>query len=254
LSKGNLSTDRYFNVMCGLLKKIKETQREAILEAVNAIADSLSNGGVLHLFGTGHSQMLVEEAYSRAGGLVPVDAITEDILWPHSGLSTALERTVDSVKVFFDFHNVQKGDVMIIISNSGINAMIVEAAFEAKKRGVKVIAITSLIHTEHPEARHSGRHPSGKRLFEVADIVINNFVPAGDAVLEIEGVGTRVGTGSTITGAAIINAIVCGVAEEMVKRGVEPPILMSNNMEGTEEHDRMLIARYKDRLPLLYYS
>lgn len=254
MNKGNLSTDRYLDAMYGLLEKIKETQREAILEAVNTITDSLLNDGVLHLFGTGHAQMLVEEAYSRAGGLVPVDAITERCLWPHSGVSTALERTTDSVKVFFDFHNVQKGNAMIIISNSGINAMIVEAAFEAKRRGVKVIAITSLIHSKHSDARRSGRHPSGKRLFEVADIVINNFIPAGDAVLEIEGVDTRVGTGSTITGAAIINAIVCGVAEEIVKRGAEPPILMSNNMEGTEERDRRLIAKYKSRLPLLYYS
>ena len=254
MSKEDSSIDRYLDVMCGLLQTIKETQKESILEAVNAITDSLRNDGVLHLFGTGHAQMLVEEAYSRAGGLVPVDAITERILWPHSGLSTALERTTDSVKVFFDFHNVQTGDAMIIISNSGINAMVVEAAFEAKRRGVKVIAITSLIHSRHPDARHSGRHSSGKRLFEVADIVINNFVPEGDAVLEIEGVDTRVGTGSTITGAAIINAIVCGVAEEMIKRGVEPPIFMSNNMEGTEEHDRRLIAKYKNRLPLLYYS
>ena len=249
-----IAIDRYFNVMCRLLEKIKETQKETILEAVNIISDSLLEGSILHLFGTGHAQMLAEEAYSRAGGLVPVDAIIERCLWPHSGLSTSLERTTDSVKVFFDFHKVQKGDVIIIISNSGINAMIVEAAFEAKRRGVKVIAITSLIHSKHPEARRSGRHASGKRLFEVADIVINNFVPAGDAILKVEGVDTRVGTGSTIVGASIINALVCGIAEEMVKRGVDPPIFMSNNMEGTEEHDRRLIAKYKGKLPLLYYS
>jgi len=154
----------------------------------------------------------------------------------------------------FDFHNVKKGDVIIIISNSGINALPVEAAFEAKRRGVKVIAITSLFHSRSPQARRSGRHPSGKRLFEVADIAIDNFVPPGDAVLEIEDVDTTVGTGSTITGAAIINAVVCGVAEEMARRGADPPIFMSNNMEGTEEHDRELIARYRERLPLLHYS
>jgi len=248
------SIERYIDTVSSLLQKIKKTEKKAIAEAVNLIADSLINNGVLHLFGTGHAQMLVEEAYSRAGGLVPVDAITERCLWPHSGLSTSLERTMDPVKVFFDFHNVEKGNVMIIISNSGINAMIVEAALEARKRDVKVIAITSLIHSKHPDARHSGRHPSGKRLFEIADVVINNFVPEGDAVLEIDGVDTKVGTGSTITGATIINAIVCGVAEEIIRRGAEPPILMSNNMEGTEDHDRKLIAKYKDKLPLLYYS
>ena len=220
-----------------VLRKIQETQMEAILTAADWITDSLLAGGVFHAFGSGHSYIIAAEAHGRAGGLVPVQPIYD----PAEGQAERLEGYAATVLNRYD---VRPGEVLLIASNSGINAVPIEMALEAQKRGLKVVAITSMAHTRAAMPRHS----SGKKLYEIADLVIDNCGIPGDAAIEVPGFPGRVGATSSIAGAAIVNAITVQVAENLAARGVTPPILISANTEGGDEHNARIQAQYLDRL------
>lgn len=242
-------TSDYYDAITEVLSTIQRTQADAINSAANLLFSSLAAGGVLHVFGSGHSHLVAEEAFHRAGGLVPVNPMTEPFLSPLTPpkKSGQLERVSGIAAILLDYHAPQPGEVLIIISNSGINAVPVELALEAKKRALAVIAITSL--------RHAGavapRHASGKRLFEVADVVIDNGGEAGDGAIAFPGLTAKVGPTSLITGAFIINSIVCSVVELFVKKGLVPPVYLSANLPGGDEHNRRLETKYKGRIQLL---
>jgi uncharacterized phosphosugar-binding protein len=220
-----------------LIKTIQETQLDAILTAADWITESLANGGVFHAFGSGHSHIIANEAHGRAGGLVPVQPIID----PAEGKAERLE---DYAAIVIDQWDVRAGEVMLIASNSGINPLPIEMALEAQQRGLKVVAVTSMTHTKNAPSRHS----SGKKLYEVADLVIDNCGIPGDAAIEIPGFPGRAGATSSIAGAAIINAITVQVAGNLAARGISPPILISANIPGGDEHNERVRAQYYDRL------
>jgi uncharacterized phosphosugar-binding protein len=139
---------------------------------------------------------------------------------------------------------INDGDVMIIASNSGRNSVPVEMAIAAKARGLTVIALTSLQHSQS----QASRHPSGRRLFEIADIVLDNCGVVGDAALEIEGIPGRIGATSTVIGAALLHALIYRVVQKMMAKGIEPDITISANVDGSDAHNRPLFAQYRDRL------
>jgi len=244
-----MNNSAYYEAVVRLLSEIQQSQAEAIDKAADLIFSSLAADGVLHIFGSGHSHSVAEEAFHRAGGLVPVNTMTEPFLSPLTSpkKSGRLERLSGLAAILLDYHEPRPDEVLIIVSNAGINPVPVELALEAKKRELTVIAITSLRHAQAV----ASRHPSGQRLFEVADLVIDNFGEAGDGALTFPGLAATVGPTSLVAGAFIVNSIVCGVVARFLAKGLTPPVYLSANLPGGDEHNRQLEAKYKGRIKLL---
>jgi uncharacterized phosphosugar-binding protein len=239
----------YYQAVIQVLGEIQQSQAGAINQAADVIFSSLEGDGVLHLFGSGHSHLVAEEAFHRAGGLVPVNTMTEPFLSPLTPpkKSGRLERVSGIAAILLDYHEPRPGEILLIASNAGINPVPVELAIEAKKRGLSVIAITSLRHARSV----ASRHPSGGRLFEVADLVIDNCGEPGDGAITFPGLVEKVGPTSLLAGAFIVNSIVCGVVERFLAKGLPPPVYLSANLPGGDEHNRRLEEKYKARIRLL---
>ena len=224
----------FYAKIADILARINETQAGQIQEAAEMVADLMASDGILYLLGGGHSLMVAAEAYHRAGGLAPVDVI-------HDKSFGRAERCEGYAKQLLDWYDPPGGSVVVIISNSGRNALPIEMALECKSRGIKTIAITSLAHSKSVSARH----PSGKRLFEIADVVIDNCGIPGDAILDIDGAPGKVCATSTIAGAMIVNMIIAQTVENLVKRGIKPPVFISANVEGGDEHNKRIFEKYQ---------
>ncbi len=245
-----LSFRDYFLQLTAILGRVVSEQGAAILQAATLVAECLNQGGVVHTFGTGHAHLIAAEPFYRAGGLAPVDAILDDrVTFSRGALeSTRAERTAGLAAIILQSISVERRDVAIVISNSGRNAVPVEMALALKERGVCVIAITSLAQSR----ASSPRNPAGLRLFEVADVVIDNCVPAGDGVLSISGVRFPVGPASTVAGAAAINAIFVQSAILLAGKGAQVPVLPSGNLENIVAGDvREIFRPYRGRIAYL---
>lgn len=239
--------EQYFGVISDLLDRLQKGERYGIEEAATWVAECIEAGGIVHAFGSGHSHMLSEEVYCRAGGLAPVNAILDSNLG-FTGVvdSSILERTEGYANALFSSIDIRADDLMIVISTSGINAVGIEMSEHAKAVGCRVICLTSA----REYANDAPRHSSGKRLTDVADLVIDLHVPRGDAIWQLDSEIT-VGAASTILGAAAINGIVVEAAELLMRRGTVPPILRSMNVPGGDEVNARLAERYRGRLPNL---
>ncbi len=239
----------YTATVLKLLGQIEETQGAALEQAAEAIFGSLKQEGVLHVFGSGHSIAVAQEAFHRAGGLVPVNLIHETFLTPLAppAVTRKMERLSGMASILLDRHHLRPGEVLIVVSNSGINAVPVEIALEAKQRGLFVIALTSLVHSQAVPARH----PSGKRLFEVADLCLDNGGETGDAAVAYPGWEGKVGPTSAVTGIFLMNRLICRVVEHYLVEGLTPPVYLSANLPGGDEHNRRLEEKYRDRIALL---
>lgn len=239
---------RYFNEIHRLLDQVLDTQKGAIDKATLAVADALEQGGTVYAFGTGHSHMLAEELFYRAGGLVKVHPILDEPLMLHvsASRSSHMERLPGYALTLLDNGISPSGkDVFFIFSNSGRNAVPVEMAMEINKRGATVICITNLAHSK----QSSSRHPSGKRLFEISDIVIDNCGCIGDAAITI---GDKVcGPTSTVIGATILQSIACSAVEELQNRQIVPEVFRSSNVDGGDTINEIFIQKYRKEIPIL---
>lgn len=239
---------RYFDTIAELLTRAQAANAATLQACAPLIAESIAGGGVLHAFGTGHSHLMAEELFHRAGGLVPVNALLDARVMLHEGTmaATLTERLPGYAEAVLSRYSLLSGEVMIVASNSGRNAVPIEMALGAQSRGLKVIALTSVAHS----ASQSPRHSSGKRLFEVADYVLDNCGEIGDAAMAVPGLDARVCATSTVVGAALLGALVHGVALALAERGVTPPVLRSSNV-GAAEADAandVLLERYRARI------
>lgn len=223
----------YLDKVTDLLSNIRSTQWEHISTAGRIVGETVKSGGIIHTFGSGHSAAIAYEAHGRAGGLAAVSAIID----PLRGLSEKVEGFGRALMVPL---KLGENDSMIVISNSGRNAAPIEVAMVARESGLKVIAITSLAHSQSVSSRHS----SGKRLFELADVVIDNMGDPGDAAIRLEGFEIPTGPTSTIAGAYIMNEITIAAITWMLENGAEPPVFKSANLDGSKEHNAALRARY----------
>ena len=238
--------DRYVDAAGRVLGEVAATQGGPLETAARMVADSVAAGGMLHLFGAGHSQLLGLDAYVRAGGLACVHPILDPALSPATGLELArAERTEGRGTALVDGEDLRQGEVVLIASNSGVNAAPVEVALGCRERGLRVVALTNLEQAKATAPRHS----SGARLHELADVVIDNRCPAGDAALTLPS-GDRVGPLTTVVGAAVVAALCARVAELLHQRGHRPLVLTSQNLDGVPaaERNAELLEPYAARM------
>jgi len=239
----------YFKKTLDLLNQVRELELPAIDQAAEICASSIAQGGLVFLFGNGHSRMLCEEMTPRQGCFPGFVALVELALSNHANIvgANGLRAPLHLEKYEGYAEEILKGfhfgphDAFIVISTSGIRPVVVEMAAGAKRRGMPVIGIVSRQHSERSAAAHS----SGKKLIDVADIVIDNHCPPGDCVFEMEGLDWRTGPVSTVTGAMIVNMLRCEVAERLVARGVKPELLPSHQFVGDRSAAEQLERFYE---------
>lgn len=240
-----MSSLSYLNNVQDLVSKIKETQMENINKAAKLFARTVKDDKIIYVFGTGHSHMIGIEMFARAGGLANVQAMLDVDTLTSSGARRggAIERLSGLAEIIWNDYEIEAGDVMLIVSNSGRNAVPVEMAMQAAKEDIYTIALTSLEHSRSIGSRHE----SGKRLFEVADLVIDSCVPKGDGMLDFNGVQS--GPSSTVAGAVIVNAIVSEALKMLTAEGHKLPVFVSQNVDGYNNDE--LYAKYKDRIKFI---
>jgi uncharacterized phosphosugar-binding protein len=208
--------------------EIAQRAAETQVDAIGRAAELVVNAKVFWVFGTGHSHVIAEELYGRAGGLADVRAVLEPGLMLHEGLlkSSLLERLPGLADVLLQTNDIGPDDVVLIASNSGRNAVPVEFAVGARAKGAKVIALTSLQHS----TAVSSRAPGGQRLFEVADVVIDNCGEPGDALIDVTGSPERTGATSPLVGALLVQALTVEIVTRLTTRGHTPNTLRSLNI------------------------
>jgi uncharacterized phosphosugar-binding protein len=235
----------YRDQLVGIFDRILE-QREAFDGVRDVIVAALAADRIIYAAGSGHSHLLAEEVFYRAGGIAAAQAILDPDLMLHTGAvrSTELEREEGRAEQVLARYPVTAGDVVIIASNSGRNAFGIELALAAKARGATTVALTSLKHAQAT----SSRHRSGKRLFEITDHVLDNCGEYGDAGLPVGRGDLRMGPTSTIAGVFILNAIIAEAVEVLAGRGVMVDVYQSANVQGGEHSSEGIIRRWKPRI------
>lgn len=240
----------YLNAAQGILDRIRTTQMDALERAAEICTASIAGDGLVHLFGTGHSRMFIEEMFPRHGSFPGFHPIVELSLTYHNQIVGAngqrqamfLEHVEGLGKTIMRNFVFSAPDSFIVFSNSGVNEVVVEVALEAKARQLPVIAVVSVEHCLASTPKHS----SGKRLTDVADVTLDNCVPAGDALVRVAGLADPVGPGSTIGAAALTNALKCLIADRLTQLGKPPIVLTSAYFIGAEASKKQFDACYDD--------
>jgi uncharacterized phosphosugar-binding protein len=244
-----VSAQAYLDALAPIMAKVSEQADGPVQQAADLVVASLREGGVVQAFGSGHSEALAMEIAGRAGGLVPTNRIAlRDVVVfggepPAVLRSGHLERDPSIAQRLYDLATVSDTDIFVVASNSGVNGSIVELARIVKQRGHRLVAITSFTQTEALESRH----PSGKKLIDYADVALDNGAPYGDAVLPLPGGGTVCAV-SSITGALIAQLIGAEVVRRLTEAGETPPVYLSANVPGGDEHNSSLEDRYAGRI------
>ncbi|MFN0192581.1 MAG: sugar isomerase domain-containing protein [Aestuariivirga sp.] len=239
-------TARYHRSVAQILSQICSSEAHNLEAAAELAAKALAADEIIFIVGSGHSHMIAEEGFYRAGGIAALQAILEPRLMLHDGAiaSTAAERELGLAATVIAKYPVTSGSVVVVVSNSGRNAYPIEMALEAKARGAKVIAITSRAMARSVPSRH----PSGKLLADFADVVIDNHVPVGDAVLELPRSGKQMGPTSTIAGAFIINAMLAEAVERAKEAGCSLDVYSSANGINQGESAENIATRWEGRI------
>jgi uncharacterized phosphosugar-binding protein len=237
---------RYRDRVVGIIDNVLATQAASLDAARDALAEALASEHLLYVAGSGHSHLLAEEVFYRAGGIAAAQAILDPDLMLHLGAerSTILEREEGRAERVIAGYPVGPGDIVVVASNSGRNAYPIEMALAAKARGATTIALTSLHHAQ----RTTSRHRSGKLLYQVTDLVLDNGGEYGDASLPIAGRAVRMGPTSTIVGVFILNTLLAEAVNKLAEGGVEVDVYQSANMQGAETEAEALIAKWRPRI------
>ena len=239
----------YLKNILDLLEKLDKTQ-EAVIDRVSQIcAECIRGGGLLYFFGTGHSHMICEEPFYRAGGLACVYPILETDLMLHEGASksSGYERLEGLGNLVISNTGLSKGDVLFIASNSGRNCAVIDAALEAKKRGAVTVAITSMNHTTQVASRHS----SGLNLYQVCDYVLDNGGEIGDASVALPGLEQKIAPTSSVIDITLVNLILVNTVELLLQKGIQPPIFTSANTDQGDAANEAVLKAYKNKIPCL---
>ena len=232
-----------------LLERLENTQEQVIEQVAEVCADCIYNGGLLYFFGTGHSHMICEEPFYRAGGLASIYPILETDLMLHEGASksSSYERLEGLGNVVVSHTPLGKGDVLFLISNSGRNCAIIDAALEAKKRGAVTVAITSMNHTTNAASRHS----SSLNLYQVCDFVLDNGGIVGDASVSLDGLPQKIAPTSSVVDITLVNLVLVNTVELLLQKGMTPPVFTSANTDQGDSANKNILETYKSRIPSL---
>ncbi len=233
---------RYIEYLQSKIQEVLDHEIPNIEKAAQLMTESCLKGGRIYVFGTGHSHLIAEEMFIRAGGLALVHAILppELMLSSMATKSTMVERVEGYAPALVELYHIDEKDTLMVVSNSGRNAVPVEMCLAAKAKGANVVALTSMKHTVSCTSRHS----SGKRIFEIADVTIDNHAEKGDSGLKIDGLESLVGPVSDATGITIAQCLVNEVIDRMIKAGAEPPVFVSSNVDGGDEKNAALYEKY----------
>ncbi|MFF7335774.1 SIS domain-containing protein [Streptomyces sp. NPDC008163] len=239
---------QFLDAAIGLLGRVRDEEAGNIAAAGAAIADTVEAGGRLFAFGAGHSSLAAQDVVYRAGGLALMNlmavpgALGVDVM--PATLGSALERVDGLAGAVLDSSPAKSGDLLVIISLSGRNALPVEMALNARALGLKVIGVTSVAYAEETRSRHS----SGGFLRDHCDIVLDSKIAIGDAELEVDGIEAPFAPASTVVTSALMQSMMAAAAERLLERGIEPPLLRSGNVDGGHEWNGRVMARYADRI------
>ena len=242
--------EKYFEELNNVVKKVEETQRDNIMKAARILADTTKNNGIIYGFGTGHSHLVVDDAFWRAATPANYCALLEPSATGNQEITKSyfVENTYDIGKLIVDYHRITPNDCMIIISNSGNNIAPVDAAIRAKEKGIPVIAITAVEYSNFLKTKHR----DGVKLKDVADVVLDNCSLIGDAAVEIENFPMKVGSTSTIPNVYLQNAILIQMVEILVKEGYTPDVYYNGHMafmdENCADHNDKLVDKYFYRI------
>lgn len=236
-----MSAEAYLRALEQLLRELRETQLPAVGEVAEAVGRCIAAGGVVHVFGSGHSHLVAEEVFVRAGTLTAVRA-----LWPQQ-ITDRFERVEGLGGAVLDMGDVRPGEVLFVISNSGINPLPIDVALEGRRRGAYTVGVGSRAHSLAAESRHS----SGCRLCDVCDRFLDTRVPPGDALLRLPGLPYPLGPASTVAAVSLVQAVLAEAVRWLVDRGHDAPVRISRNLPGGDEHNAALAERYRGRIPEL---
>ncbi|GAA0732664.1 SIS domain-containing protein [Clostridium oceanicum] len=242
--------DRYFDTIKNILDNILKNEKENIDMAAKAMVDSIEKGNALFVFGCSHAGILAEELFYRAGGLALMNPIFNPTMMLNTRpvtLTSKMERLHEFGKIIIDESPLKKGDVILIHSVSGRNSATIDAALRAKEKGAKVIGLTNLNYSKNVSSRHN----SGKNLYEICDIVIDNCGDFEDASIKFDEMGQKVGPTSTAVGATIVNSIIIRVCEIILEKGNKPPVFHSANVDGGDEFNKTIFKLYKNSIHYL---
>lgn len=236
----------YFNKINELLHLVEKSEKENMDRAIELLTQASLNSNSIYIFGASHAGILAEEMYYRAGGMMTINAIFgRELMLDRNPITitSKMERLEGYGSVLANSVKFKEGDILILHSVSGRNPVIIDLALSAHNLGVKIIALTNVMYSKATSSRHS----TGKRLCEVADVVIDNHGDIGDASCTIKGIPQKVGPTSTVVGATILNTIVVEVCKNLIENGIEyPPIFYSANLDGGDELNQALFEKYQD--------
>lgn len=244
----------YHETVVEILERVEKEQIKNIERAAELIADSIAEDKLIHVYaGGGHTWIPVADVFYRAGGLACINPLMDYGISPFNQALHYMEfeRLPGYGRAVVDYYDPQRGEVIIIVHNIGVNPATIDAAMACKERGLKIIAISSSDWQKKVPKGHIVRHPSGKNLFDIADVCIDDLNPFGDAVVEIEGVDTPVGPVSNVIDCYIMQRLVIEVAKKLVGKGVKPPIWRSANVPGGSEYNKKYIEKYMNRVKYL---
>jgi uncharacterized phosphosugar-binding protein len=237
--------EKYHQSILEHLEAACNKNKSVIEPLAREMAESIQEGHIIHLFGCGHSHMLTEELFYRAGGLVPLSPILETALMLHEGAikSSTMEKMPGYAPAVLDNYSVKAGEFLLIISNSGINNVPVEMALAAKEKKMRLVVLSSSNYDSEP-----ARHTSGQRLNDLADYLIDNTMPHGDALVEVPSHGITTGPGSTVIGSFLMNTLMINIVEVLAENMEDLPVLKSGNVTGGMEQNRALLEKYRSRI------
>jgi uncharacterized phosphosugar-binding protein len=242
----------------GLLERLAEREAERVAQGAAWCADAIAAGGLVHLFGTGHSRIAVEEMFPRYGSFPGFHPIVELSMTFHTQIVGAngqrqamfIERVEGLAEAILANFSFRSSDVMIVFSVGGVTAVPIEMAEGARRRGMRVITVTSVAHSRASRSEH----PSGRRLLDTADLVIDLGTPVGDALVTLDGLDTPIGPSSTVATVAVVNEIKVQTAQLLLERGVLPPVITASALSGAERSAALFDAAYREHARRAAYA